>query len=276
MTDDSHNENVLSRLEAIAARGATNYREMIEELVRRARRITDLEGALREIVDGAYSASRARATALKALRDVDSVCTAKSPREALAEALGPAPSVTGATRPSDAQVRCISCKETQAAPGEYRTCLSGEREGRACKWEACTNEASPFGPKCPAGDECENKVFLEEYERVDAQHGALQRKNGIVTENIRRLGEALGLREGKHTADQIALIAIERLVLAPRPETPLPSVLAGNDAAFERGRIVAWLRDRSCTPEIERILENLAERIVLGEHMTTQTGGTPP
>jgi hypothetical protein len=27
-----------------------------------------------------------------------------------------------------------------------------------------------FGPKCPAGDSCENRIFLEEYEKVDREY----------------------------------------------------------------------------------------------------------
>lgn len=43
-------------------------------------------------------------------------------------------------------------------------------------------------------------------------------KYGVMTEHLAQLAAALGLREGKHTADSVARIAIERLVLAPRSQ----------------------------------------------------------
>ncbi len=48
-------------------------------------------------------------------------------------------------------------------------------------------------------------------------------KHGLMTENLDRLRRALGLREGKHTADSVARIALERLVLNRERDQPCPS-----------------------------------------------------
>ena len=67
---------------------------------------------------------------------------------------------------------------------------------------------------------------------------------------------------------------IVELTERPPSETVLPSVLAGNDATFERGAVVAFLRrqakdyaDVKCLEQRDALNE-MAEAIDLGEHMT--------
>jgi hypothetical protein len=76
---------------------------------------------------------------------------------------------------------------------------------------------------------------------------------------------------------QAALKHAERAIQAQRAETALPSVLAGNDALYERGLIVAWLRDICGTTKYERIYARLADKIDAGAHVPDEpsvTGGT--
>lgn len=49
---------------------------------------------------------------------------------------------------------------------------------------------------------------------ADAQDESQLYDLGVFTPNLRRLADALGLREGKHSADSVARIAIERLALS--------------------------------------------------------------
>lgn len=47
-------------------------------------------------------------------------------------------------------------------------------------------------------------------------------KHGVMTENLARLASALGLREGKHSADSVARIAVERLGQRTPEARPYP------------------------------------------------------
>jgi hypothetical protein len=57
-------------------------------------------------------------------------------------------------------------------------------------------------------------------------------------------------------------------------ETAGPTVLAGNDAMFERCRIVSWLTSKTVAYGEQPRLDELIDAIDAGEHMAPETGGT--
>lgn len=87
-------------------------------------------------------------------------------------------------------VRLVDIKDSDlfVAHPEDETTSRDPMLMRHPRYERCSNEATTFGPKCPAGDACENKVCLEEYERVDREHTEwLKRQLSNVTSVLNSL-----------------------------------------------------------------------------------------
>lgn len=106
-------------------------------------------------------------------------------------------------------------------------------------------------------------------------------KYGVMTEHLAQLAAALGLREGKHTADSVARIAIERLVLAPRSDTALIDVARrerddAREIAASCCDYLAWLMENGAGGTAEERLRQAARMIRAGDDkraLVTGSGG---
>ena len=81
------------------------------------------------------------------------------------------------------------CTETYTGPELYDA-LDAQTAARR------SGSPSPFGSRCPGGDACENKIYLDEYRRVDAEHAAEKARRSsaapaLTNENV--LAAALSL-----------------------------------------------------------------------------------
>lgn len=111
-----------------------------------------------------------------------------------------------------------------------------------------------LGPMCPAGDACEGRIFLEEYERVDHEaRQELLRKNAALRLEVNRLEKELSVErdpeekrdDGKRVRKNRWESGIRRIV----------KILKGNSSDFEIDDIVLRVGELAEKPK-ER-LENL-------------------
>jgi uncharacterized protein (DUF433 family) len=155
-----------------------------------------------------------------------------------------------------------------------------------------TATATPgFGPKCPAGDECENKVFVEEYERVDIMHAdkVRERAASAIVDWLRH--QAAGLSSVNRHSGQIVYEMArqieslwESIILPREPRTDTAMARWRKEAeafqmrhvkcsqgTFDDGVPKVTKHDQECAHPDEHVLDALPPRLQRRERAPTET-----
>jgi len=99
-----------------------------------------------------------------------------------------------------------------------------------------------FGPKCPAGDACETRVFLQEYERVDQIHRRnVMAQNAELRLRVNQLEKELGeLRDPEEKREDGKRVRKDRWQSGIRN---IAGILFGNSHSFEIDEVVERVRE---------------------------------